>query len=161
MLFRSKWYKKGLSSDEMTMLTECSFLIGFAYNDMKMYDKAYNYLELAGRANSKDYKYKKEFVNCLVNSKNLLSIIYLDDYLQDMKNINENKRTSEDLNFFYFLLRRKAFILIEMDQFDDAEYILSKILEKDPYNEVVLNELAYIQKKRRSDDVENLKQNDF
>ena len=117
-ILKNKWYKKGLSSNEMNILTECSFLIGFSYNDMKMYDKAYNYLELAGRANNKNYKYKREFINCLVNSKNLLSIIYLDDYLQDMKNINEEKRTPEDLNFFYFLLRRKAFILIEIDQLD-------------------------------------------
>lgn len=146
---KDTWYKKGLNSKEMTLLTECSYLIGYSYNDLKLYDKAYHYLELAGRSNNKSYKYKKEFINCLVNSRNLLSIIYIDDYLQDLKNLTENKRNEEDLKFFYFLLRRKAYILIEMDQFDDAEYILHRLLEKDPDNLIILKELAYIQHQRK------------
>ena len=147
----SKWYKKGLSNKEMSLLTECSFLIGFSYNDLKLYDKAYHYLELAGRSNSKNHKYKKEFINCLVNSKNLLSIIYIDDYLQELKNTEDNDRSDEDYNFFYFLLRRKAYILIEMEQLDDAEYILRRLLEKDPDNEIVLKELAFIQNQKRKE----------
>ncbi|MDO5571627.1 MAG: tetratricopeptide repeat protein [Bacteroidales bacterium] len=147
-----KWYKNGLSQQEMSLLTECSFLIGFSYNDLKLYDKAYHYLELAGRSNFHTYKYKKEFINCLVNSKNLLSIIYLDDYLQDLKNIHEKERTEDDYNFFYFLLRRKAYILIEMEQYEDAEYILRRLLEKEPDNEIVLKELAFIQNKRKKDE---------
>jgi hypothetical protein len=143
-----KWYKKGLSQQEMALLTECSFLIGFCYNNLKLYDKAYHYLELAGRSNFHTYRYKKEFINCLVNSKNLLSIIYIDDYLQDLRKINENERTEDDYNFLNFLLRRKAYILIEMEQYDDAEYILRKLLEKDPDNEIVLKELAFIQNKK-------------
>ena len=69
---RDRWYKNGLNVSEMSLLTECAFLIGYSYNDMKQYDKAYSYLELAGRSNNLQYKYKKEFINCLVNSKNLL-----------------------------------------------------------------------------------------
>ena len=65
-----------------------------------------------------------------------------------MKNIPEKKRTVDEIDFFYFLLRRKAFVLIEMEQLDDAEYILFRLLEKDPDNSVVLKELAYIQNNR-------------
>lgn len=147
----SKWYKKGLTSKEMSLLTECSFLIGFSYNDLKLYDKAYHYLELSGRSTNKNHKYKKEFINCLVNSKNLLSIIYIDDYLQELKNQPDNERSEEDYNFFYFLLRRKAYILIEMEQLDDAEYILRRLLEKDPDNEIVLKELAFIQNQKKKE----------
>ncbi|MEG0992299.1 MAG: tetratricopeptide repeat protein, partial [Bacteroidales bacterium] len=146
---KDTWYKKGLNAKEMSLLTECSYLIGYSYNDLKLYDQAYHYLELAGRSNNKSYKYKKEFVNCLVNSRNLLSIIYIDDYLQDLKNLTDNKKNEEDLNFFYFLLRRKAYILIEMEQFEDAEYILHRLLEKDPDNLIILKELAYIQHQRK------------
>lgn len=146
---KETWYKKGLNAKEMSLLTECSYLIGYAYNDLKLYDQAYQYLELAGRSNSKTHKYKKEFINCLVNSKNLLSIIYIDDYLQDLKNVPDNKRNDEDLRFFYFLLRRKAYILIEMEQFEDAEFILHRLLEKDPDNLIILKELAYIQHQRK------------
>ena len=60
----------------------------------------------------------------------------------------DNKRNDEDLRFFYFLLRRKAYILIEMEQFEDAEFILHRLLEKDPDNLIILKELAYIQHQR-------------
>ena len=149
---RDNWYKKGLSSKEMALLTECSYMIGYSYNDMRLYDKAYQYLELAGKANNRSYKYKQELINCMVNSHNLLSIIYIDGFLQDMRNMPDSKRTSEDIHFFYFLLRRKAYILIEMEQLDDAEFILSQLLQKDPDNLVVLKELAYIQHKRKQKD---------
>lgn len=149
----NRWYKKGLSSKEMNLLTETAFLIGFSYNDLKLYDKAYQYLELAARSNSKTQKYKKEFINCLVNSKNLLSIIYIDDYLQDIKNISTKERSEEDYNFFFFLLRRKAYILIEMDQYEDAEYILKRLLEEDPDNEIVLHELAFIQTQKKKQNI--------
>lgn len=148
-----KWYKKGLTGKEMSLLTETSFLIGFCYNDLRLYDKAYHYLELASRSNSKTHKYKKEFINCLVNSHNLLSIIYIDEYLQDIKNIQTKERSEEDYTFFFFLLRRKAYILIEMDQFEDAEYILRRLLEEDPDNEVVLRELAFIQNQKKKNNM--------
>ncbi len=146
---KRKWYKNGLTSKEMNLFTECSYYIGFSFDKLSLYDKAYLYLEMASRSNNETTKYKREFLNCLISTKNILSIIYIDDYLQDIKKIPEGEHTRETLDFFYFLLRKKALVLIEMDQYEDAEYILYRLLEKEPNNDDIINELALLQKKKR------------
>ena len=146
---KKKWYKNGLTSKEMNLFTECSYYIGLTYDKLLLYDKAYLYLEMASRSNNETTKYKREFLNCLISTKNILSIIYIDDYLQELKKIPEGEHTRESLDFFYFLLRKKALVLIEMDQYEDAEYILYRLLEKEPNNDDIINELALLQKKKR------------
>ena len=37
-----------------------------------------------------------------------------------------------------------------MDQFEDAEYILYRLLEKEPDDDDLLNELALLQKRKKS-----------
>lgn len=146
-----KWHKEGLVGKEMGLLTECSFLIGASYNHLQLYEKAYSYLEFCSKSTNRNHKYKKAFVNCLISSHNLFSIIYVDLYLKDIQLITKENRSEDDIHLFYFLMRRKAYILVEMEQYEDAESILHKLLENDPDNTIVLHELAYIQSHRQKE----------
>ncbi len=151
-VLKERWYQTGLTVYEMKLMTETAFWIGHVYLKLNQYDQAYAFLELTSRFNQEGYRYKKEFINCLVHSRNLLSILYIDDYL---KEYCKGKQQTSSLEFCEFLLHRKSFLLIEMDLLDEAEKILLSLLEKHPDRPAILNELAYIQEERRKKSIKS------
>jgi tetratricopeptide (TPR) repeat protein len=64
--------------------------------------------------------------------------------LETLTNKKEEERAENDYDFFMFLLRRKAYCLIELKQYDSAEDILNHILKNDPENEFAKQEIEYI-----------------
>jgi tetratricopeptide (TPR) repeat protein len=50
-----------------------------------------------------------------------------------------------------FLLRRKAYCLIELKQYDSAEDILKHILENNPDNEFAKQEIEYIKQLKNNE----------
>ena len=45
-LLREKWYDQTLSDEGADVFFHCCYLIGFCYDEMKLYQKAYYYLSL-------------------------------------------------------------------------------------------------------------------
>lgn len=50
-----------------------------------------------------------------------------------------------------FLLRRKAYCMIELKEYECAESILNHILENDPENQFAKREIEYIKQMRKNE----------
>ena len=139
-----KWWDDNLTDEEFQTLIECSFLIGYCYYELGLFDKSYKYLEFSARNSKEGYKYQSEYINCLIALKDIRSIMIIEHNLEVLTNKKEDDRTRNDYDFFMFLLRRKAYCMIELKQYDSAESILQKILENDPESEFAKQEIEYI-----------------
>ena len=70
--------------------------------------------------------------------------------------VNEDADDEEDYpdeqqsekSFINFLKRRKAYLLVEMKEYDDAEKLLKKMLDEPDSSDFALQELAFIQKNK-------------
>ena len=70
--------------------------------------------------------------------------------------VNEDTDDEEDYpdeqqsekSFINFLKRRKAYLLVEMKEYDDAEKLLKKMLDEPDSSDFALQELAFIQKNK-------------
>nr|WP_315145068.1 hypothetical protein [uncultured Flavobacterium sp.] len=141
-----KWWNEDLSDEEFHTLYESSFLIGYCYFELKLYDKSYKYLEFSAM-NSKDgYKYQTEFINCLIALKDIRSLMIIDRNFETLKKRKEEERTESDYEFQLFLIRRRCFCLIDLKLYDQAEDGLKYILSMDPENEFAIQELEYIKR---------------
>jgi tetratricopeptide (TPR) repeat protein len=143
---QQQYWKNGLQSEEFEMLFEFSYLLGFCYYELGLFEKSFKFLEFAAQKNGKPYKYKSEYTNCLTTLKDIRAYNVIDDYLKMLDEVPENEQTNEEYDFYLYLLRRKAFCLIEFNDFDAAENILSQILEMEPNNAFALGELEFIRK---------------
>jgi len=136
------------SAANYDFLFECSFLIGFCYMELGLFDKAYKYLEFPSH-NNPNYKYQSEFISCLINLKDIRSLNLIEYNFKklsdkDRTNYNQEEKIA-DFEFMLFLYRRKSFCLIEFKQYDNAIKCLNKLLELDPTSEFAKQEIGYIE----------------
>ncbi len=144
MALQQKWWEDQLTDEEFQTLIECSFLIGYCYYEMGLFDKSYKYLEFSVKNSKNGYKYQSEYINCLIALKDIRSLMIIDHNLELLTKKAEEERTENDYEFFMFLLRRKTYCMIELKQFDAAEDTLQYILKNEPENEFAKQELEYI-----------------
>lgn len=131
------------SGDEMgmRMLYAALYQIGFCLMDFKLHEKANYYLRQAASSNC--ITYIIEYINSLsnLNYPHLLSII------TQYEEVPAGDAEPAEYNFFMrFLKRRRIFYLIEHALFDEAEQLLSEMLNS-PVEEdraFAQDELAFI-----------------
>lgn len=148
---QQKWWDDELTDEEFKLLIECSFLIGYCFYELSLFDKSYKYLEFSARMGSKGYKYQSEYINCLIALKDIRSLTVIDKNYELLTKKTEEERTEYDYEFFMFLLRRKAYCMIELKQYDAAEDILKHILKNDPENEFAKQEIEYIKRLKNNE----------
>lgn len=141
-LLKERWFKDKLSDEGLQIFYHCCYLIGYCYAEMKLYEKAYFYLDFVWPLNN--IVYCAEYINCLVNSKDVRAINAIDEELERMDGLKEKEFTTEFLNYYHFLLRRRAYVLTDMNRLDEAEELFKKLLETDNRTEYIQNELDYI-----------------
>jgi tetratricopeptide (TPR) repeat protein len=141
---QQKWWKEQLSDEEFHTLIECSFLIGYCYYELGLFDKSYKYLEFSAKNSGDGYKYQSEYINCLIALHDIRALMIIDHHLEILTNKAEEERNNLDYEFYMFLSRRKAYCLIELGQYEQAEIYLKKILENDPENKFAKEEMEYI-----------------
>lgn len=140
-----------------SMFYEICYRIGFAYCDLKLYREAYYYLDIV--ANVGSTKYMMEYVNCLVNSKDYRALMAVENYLKQIDDFHagaeaaakDNSMPEETLDFYNFLKRRKAYLLVDLGFLDEAEIFLKSMLQDSNNGDFALNELAYIQRMKKSE----------
>ena len=127
------------------------YIIGFCYTELKQYDRAYYYLEIAHHANR--YDCASEYINALANAGDLRVFSVIDNMMEVLKhNIKESddgEPTEEQMNFYEFLLRRRGYACIEFRDLDNAEKIFTDLLECPKSKDYALSELAYIRGLRK------------
>lgn len=148
---QEKWWDDQLTDEEFQTLIECSFLIGYCYYEIGLFDKSYKYLEFSAKNSQNGYKYQSEYINCLIALKDIRSLMIIDHNLELLTKKTEEERTEFDYEFFMFLLRRKAYCMIELKQFEAADDILKHILKNDPENEFAKQEIEYIKQLKNNE----------
>jgi tetratricopeptide (TPR) repeat protein len=148
---QQKWWEDQLTDEEFQTLIECSFLIGYCYYEIGLFDKSYKYLEFSAKNSQSGYKYQSEYINCLIALKDIRSLLIIDHNLELLTKKTEEERTEYDFEFFMFLLRRKAYCMIELKQYEAAVDILKHILKNDPENEFAKQEIEYIKQLKNNE----------
>lgn len=127
------------------------FYLGFCYTELKQYKQAYYYLDIVSGLHR--ITYTTEFVNCMVNSGDIRSLSYIEQLINQMRMEQELGDDDEDTapqehltKFVNFLKRRKAYVLIERRQFEEAKTLLNELLEDPESNDFAISELAYIKR---------------
>jgi tetratricopeptide (TPR) repeat protein len=134
-----------LEEDWSGFLAAAAYQIGFCLMDFKLHSKANYYLRSAAASNI--LKYIIEFINSFanLNDRHVLDIIEAYE-----KITNEGYDSIEYDNFIKFLKRRKAYVFIEMERYDDAEVLFREMLESndEESKDFAANELEYLRNLR-------------
>ena len=138
--------------DKMVMYLETCYCLGFCYNELEQFEKAFYYLDIFGNSNiigDRHFKprYAIEYVNCLCNNRDDKGTLGLmSDWIVKLKEKKEMSSAEEEL--YWFLWRRTAYLLIEMKYYDDAESLLNKLLKYTETAEFAKHELEYLKSVR-------------
>jgi len=127
-----------------------AYLIGFCYDAMDLPLRAYYYLDILLPLHN--IAYTEEYINCMVQCDDPRALGYIESTLQMIsfsESDDDDDEPSEGLQHFVnFLNRRKVYLLIEHERYDDAEKLLAEMVD-DPENMDFANaELSYLHKKR-------------
>lgn len=141
----SQW--EDLNNEKKDEFFDAAFQIGYSLMELRQMQKAQYYLEIA--AQSRYEHYLKEYVNCLCNSYDPRTIAVLDSLI-NMEIADEDTNGDIIHSWASFLKRRKVYILIEGQKFNEAIPLLMELLsDTDPINiEYAKGELAYINERR-------------
>ena len=125
------------------------YLIGFCYTELEQYEKAFFYLEMTMPI--RRITYTQEYVNCLVNSSDYRALDIINNLMNEAQNPNDEENETPPPHikaFMNFLKRRKAYVLIDQQKFDEAKAMLQKMLDEPENSDFAINELAYLQKRK-------------
>ena len=150
-LLNSNIDKKSL--EERNLFLEVCYMLGFCYNELQQYDRAYYYLTFVTGINRT--LYAEEYVNCMIYLGDYRSLMTIDGILKDLHNSiveDEEGEFEQSVHpFLQFLYRRKAYVLVELHRFDEAEEMLRQMIDDPESGDFALDELAYIQQLREKD----------
>lgn len=145
----------------VTLTDELAYFIGCSYMHLHQYDRACYYLQLI--LPTAHQSYSEAYINCLVNGGDYRAMDILNGLLGSlqmmMEHINENDDDENEgaqqgpgkeqlQGFINFVKRRKAYLLVSLKRYDEAERILKQLLDDPDNSDFALNELAYIQKNK-------------
>lgn len=150
-LLNSNIDKKSL--EERNLFLEVCYMLGFCYNELQQYDRAYYYLTFVTGVNRT--LYAEEYVNCMIYLGDYRSLMTIDGILEDLHNSiveDEEGEVEQSVHpFLQFLYRRKAYVLVELHRLDEAEEMLRQMIDDPESGDFALDELAYIQQLREKD----------
>ena len=145
---RELWLKNELPDHAQVAFYDSCYSIGWCYAELKLYERALFYLEIClWRGNTAD---KVEYINCLVQSKDVRAMWLILRELQQLSQLKETEFTDEIISYYHFLRRRRAYILIDMGKLDDAEAEFTRMLDEEANNPFAQRELEYIKQLRIS-----------
>lgn len=144
---------------------EVAYLIGCCYMCLHQYEKACFYLQVTLPASREAYT--EAYINSLVNNHDFRALDIVNGLLENINMIlqsietgNGNEDDGGESNpklarekermehFAAFVKRRKAYLLVSLGKYDEAETLLKKLLDDPENSNFALTELAYIQNNR-------------
>lgn len=142
------------------LLDQIAYFIGCCYMNLHQYDRACYYLQITLPTSHQTYS--EAYINCLVNGGDYRAMDVLNGLLGSLQMMMErmgNDDGDDDdqqpmpekaqlQSFINFVKRRKAYLLVNLGRYDEAERMLKKLLDDPDNSDFALNELAYIQKKK-------------
>ena len=152
-ILQQKWWEEGTSDQEIMTLIDCSYLIGLCYYELGDYFRAYKYLEFSASFDLDTNIYIAKYIDCLIDFRDVRACKEIDRYLDFLENKKEEKRTKDDFEFYMFLLNRRAYCMIELKIYDQAEVTLNRILELDPENQYAKEWIDPVKQMREEQEV--------
>ncbi|MBR5657460.1 MAG: hypothetical protein IKW98_12395 [Prevotella sp.] len=140
---------KDMKPSEKELFFHICYLIGFCYTELEQYEKAYYYLEMTMPI--RRITYTEEYVNCMVNSADFRALDIIDNLMSEAQNPIEDENETPPPHikaFISFLKRRKAYVLIEQQKFDEAKAMLQQMLDEPENSDFAISELAFLQKRK-------------
>lgn len=140
------------------LLDELAYFIGCCHMCLHQYEKAAYYLQMTLPTTHRSYT--EAYVNCLVNSGDYRAMDIVDGLLASLQMMVDRMGDGDDddnphmpgktemLQFISFVKRRKAFMLVNLGRYGEAERLLKQLLDDPDSSDFALSELAYIQKRR-------------
>jgi hypothetical protein len=146
-----------LKRGDKDKVKDVCYYIGFCYSELKQYEKAYYYLSFVAQDNN--LKYLREYINVLVNSKNLRIFEVINNISQSlggMRNDDDDEEEEDEsiVEFKHFLRRRHACALVDFGSLDRAEREFTAMLKVEDSKDYAISELAYIKRLRKSQEAE-------
>lgn len=147
-----------LNKELRSTFSELCYNIGFCYTELKLYQKAFYYLNLL--EDDGNIRHNSELINCLANGRDVRVFKVIDGIMhaiQEHAEKNDSELPDEVQSFANFLLRRRAYSLIEFGDLDEAEKSFTQMLEDPDNSDYALGELAYIKRLRdaRAQNIDN------
>lgn len=139
-----------LSKDVKKSFFKVCYYIGFCYCDLRLYEKAFYYLDIISDLGRIDFA--MEFVNVLANSSDMRIFNVINHIMQDIReHYDEEDELPEKIkNFINFLRRRRAYAFINFGKLDEAEKEFKAMLDEPENCDYAIDELAFIQLQRDS-----------
>lgn len=142
--------------EELNNYFEVSYLLGSCYTCLGRYKEGAYYLQPL--VSTRRITYTEMYINCLVNSHDSRALNFINGLLREIVPPMESSNTDDEEGysdeqqsekaFINFLRRRKAYILVELKDYDNAEKLLKQMLDEPDSSDFALQELAYIQKNK-------------
>lgn len=139
---------KNAKTSEQEKFFYICYLLGFCYSELKQYEKALYFLEIT--IHLRRITYTEEYVNCMISLEDFRALDVIENLMTETQEGNDDdEATPPHINaFLNFLKRRKAYVLIEEKNFDEAQAMLQKMLDEPENSDFAISELAYLQKKK-------------
>ena len=146
-----------MSKSSKEKFYELAYYIGLCYSHLKLYRQAYFYLDATYSQHS--IRYTTAYVNTLVDSCDFRALPIINVLLNNLSEELESDSEEEDrdnlpqnlFDFLRFLRRRKAYALIDLHHYDEAEQLLHSLLGNPDDEAFVLDELAYLEQQRAAE----------
>ncbi len=127
------------------LFSELSFCIGFCFNELEQFDRAYYFLsQISQNELNRTNKYAIELINSMVNAKNPNAYSILWEWINEFQEGKRPCESEEDEAFYCFLARRMAYLLCEYKMWDQARELLMSMKDHPLCHDFVMAELAYI-----------------
>ena len=124
---------------------EVCYLIGFCYNKLKQYDRAFYYLHILSEMGK--VRYMIQYINTLVGAGDVRAI----PVITDVENTINQEFYDDDIpeqivDFKHFLTRRKIYACVELNMLNTARELLTEIVDDPIQSDFALQELAVVNK---------------
>ena len=134
-----------LTDEEKQLFYRSAYCVGFCYEELQNHEKALFYLDMANNAGLDTYE--QEFINALVNSRDPRALSVIKDAKKKKYNVDLNSEAFQTRNAF--LNRREAYVLIDLEKYDEAETLLKEMLNNPMSKEFAEGELKYVEQMKQ------------
>ena len=143
-MLTSRWNTDDIDEDDRYLFGDTCYRLGFMYNELHQYEYARYYLGII--CNAGDSNWAGEYINSLVNSRDIRAYSFLKHEYERLTQTDFYKDLSEDEfeRHLAFLWRRIGFTMVERGQIKDAKMFYTQLLDNPRCCEQAKSELKYI-----------------
>ena len=142
LLKNDKGLYRDIDEEILDLCFDSAYNLGFSLMEIAQFETAFYYLKIAKDSNNIGCVI--EYINCLSNSKSPLVLEEINELIA-LQYSPQNQEDKEGWEHFQaFLKRRKAYTLIDLQEYDEAKSFLASIKDDPRCRDFALNEINYL-----------------